>query len=390
MTDARAVGVFFGGRSVEHEVSVVTAQQVMSAMDATPLQPIPVYIAKSGRWYTGTALRDLDAFRDVDALSASLTEVRMGPAGAELQAAGGRGGFFGGRRDAQSIDVAMPLVHGSHGEDGTLQGLFELCDVAYTGCGVAASAVTMDKPLAKEVLRAAGLPVVEHVLLRRDEWRNDQAAQLDAVHSSASFPLFVKPATLGSSIGVSRAESDDSLRNAVELALTYDTRCLVEPALEGAADVNCSVLGRGGDMRVSVCEQPVSSGLLSYADKYLTKGGAKQAAGAGMKGARRMIPAPLDDSTTTRLHDAARAAFRALGCEGVVRVDFLVPEDPRHFVVNEVNTVPGSLAFYLWEPSGVTFTQLVETLVDLAVRRHAEKQATTYSIDTWLLRGTPD
>ncbi|HKR99768.1 MAG TPA: D-alanine--D-alanine ligase family protein [Candidatus Dormibacteraeota bacterium] len=384
------IGVFFGGRSVEHEVSVLTAQQVMSALDATEHGAVPVYIAKSGRWYTGDALRDVEQFRDVDRLIGSLSEVRMDPSpdSAGVLHTAARPGLFGGRRDDARIDMAMPLVHGSHGEDGTLQGLFELCDLPYTGCGVAASAVSMDKPLAKEVLRSAGLPVLEHALVHRAAWRSSRQQLVTAINERVRFPAFVKPATLGSSIGVSSVDGDAALVDAVELALTYDSRCLVEPAMDGAADVNCSVLGRGAEARASVCERPVSSGLLSYADKYLSKGHAQKSGRTGMKGAQREIPAPIGEATTHRIQDAALSAFRAIGCEGVVRVDFLVSGE--RFVVNEVNTIPGSLSFYLWEPSGVPFPELLETLVALGLRRHEEKRATTFSIDTWLLRGRPD
>jgi D-alanine-D-alanine ligase len=395
MSDTTRVGVFFGGRSVEHEVSVVTGHQAMAALEGAGFDPVPVYIAKSGRWYTGPVLRELGRFGDVDALLRSATEVEMHPvpeSPQSLQPVGSRRRLFGGLRDAATVDVAMPLVHGSHGEDGTLQGLFELCDLPYTGCDVAASALSMDKPRAKAVLRDAGLPVIEHLLLQRSQW---SAAREEIVRSAVSrfgYPVFVKPCSLGSSIGVSRAADDTELADAVDLALIYDARCLIEPAQQDAVDVNCSVLGHGDQLQVSVCEQPVSSGLLSYEDKYLTKGAVKagEAGASGMKGARRVVPAPLSDELTARVQQGALAAFQAIGAAGVVRVDFLVRSDQDSFVVNEVNTIPGSLAFYLWEPCGVSFPQLVGRLIDIAQRRHREKRSTVFSIDTWLLRGRPD
>lgn len=393
MNGVTAVGVFFGGRSVEHEVSVVTAQQVMAALEGSSLRPVPVYIAKTGRWYSGDPLRHLDRFADVDRLLGDVTEVVLSPSPQSpwrLQpASGNRGGWFGRGAGGDAIDVAMPLVHGSHGEDGTLQGLFELCDLPYTGCGVTSSALCMDKPTAKAVLRDAGLPVLEHALVERESWQRARDDVLRSLHAELRYPMFVKPCTLGSSIGVSRAQDDDTLRDAVELALVYDLRCLVEPAQEGAVDINCAVLGDSSGVRVSVCEQPVSGGLLSYADKYLSKGGGKAAAGAGMKGAARIIPAPLTDSLTARVQEAAVAAFRALGASGNVRVDFLVHAAEERFIVNEVNTIPGSLAFYLWEPCGLSFPDLVRTLVEIARRRHEAKRSTVFSIDTWLLRGRP-
>ncbi|MBV9100868.1 MAG: D-alanine--D-alanine ligase [Candidatus Dormibacteraeota bacterium] len=384
-------GLFFGGRSVEHEVSVVTAMQVLAAMPAEH-RGVPVYIAKSGAWYTGDALRDIDSYRDVDALLRDATRVTVRPepeGGNQLVEVGGRRGLLGGAaRPVAQLDVALPLIHGSHGEDGTLQGLFELCDLAYAGCGVAAAAVSMDKLLTKAVLRGAQLPVLDHVVIERERWAADEAAVCAEVEKAFAPPHFVKPVSLGSSIGVTRAATREELRAAVATALTFDSRCLVEAAQEDIVEINCAVLGHGADVQVSVCEQPVTEGVLTYSEKYLSKGGAKDAP-AGMKSARRLIPAPLDESLTRRIQGAAVAAFQAIGAEGVARVDFLVRLGDGWFVVNELNTVPGSLSFYLWEPAGVSFSALIARLIDLAVRRHAEKQRTTYSIDSWLLRGRP-
>lgn len=392
MTDARHIGVFFGGRSVEHEVSVVTAMQAIAAMPER-YTAVPVYISKSGGWYTGDSLRELDSYKDAERALSSATRVTLRPdaeGAAQLVDAAPRGRLLGGERRALHIDVAMPLVHGSHGEDGTLQGLFELVDIPYTGSGVAAAAVSMDKRLTKSVLRAAGLPVLESLYVSRARWEQQADAVCAEVESRFAPPQFVKPMSLGSSIGVTRVRTRDELRDALQTALTYDTRCLVEPAQESITEINCAVLGRGRDLRVSVLEQPVSTGLLTYADKYLQKGGAKGDSASGMKGAQRIIPAPLDPRLAKRIQDAAATAFDAIGAEGVARVDFLVRPENGWFVVNELNTVPGSLSFYLWEPAGVSFPELLEALVDLALQRHAEKQRTTYSIDTWLLRGRPD
>ena len=381
------VGVFFGGRSVEHEVSVITAMQAMAAFPAG-LTPIPVYIAKSGAWYTSAAMRTVEAFRDVDRLVAGATRVTLRPepdAHGTLVETDVRRGLLGGApRSAAQIDVALPLVHGTHGEDGTLQGLFELCDLAYCGSGVAASAVSMDKRLAKAAFRAAGLAVLDDVLVTRDAWSADPTGLTRSAVALLRLPAYVKPLSLGSSIGVSRVETAAELRDAVDLALTYDTRCLVEPAQEGIVEINCAVLGRDEDVRASACEQPKASGLLSYADKYLTKGAAKE---AGKQSSQRVIPAPLSAAMTRGVQDTAVAAFRAIGAEGVARVDCFVRPEREEVIVNEINTVPGSLSFYLWEPVGVTFADLLTRLVELAQARHAARAATAYSIDTWLLRG---
>ena len=390
-----SVGVFFGGRSVEHEVSVITALQAMSAFPTATLAPVPVYIAKDGSWYTGERLTAVESFRDIDRLVSGATRVTMRPEpearGALTPVDARRGLLGGGQREVARIDVALPLVHGSNGEDGTLQGLFELAGLAYCGCGVAAAALSMDKRLAKAAFRAAGLTVLDDVLIRRERWDADADALSGEVARRFGYPVYVKPLSLGSSIGVSRVESADGLRDAVELALAYDTRCLVEPAQEGIVEINCAVLGSGDEVRASACEQPKPGGLLSYEDKYLSKSGKSSAAALGTSKAvsQRVVPAPISEAMTRRVQDTAIAAFRAIDAEGVARVDFLVRDEGAPLVVNEINTVPGSLSFHLWEPVGLSLGDLVARLVDMALARRAARSRTAYSIDTWLLTGRP-
>ncbi len=396
MPEALRVAVFFGSRSVEHEVSVITAQQAIAAMPADRMIPVPVYIAKSGAWYTGEHLLQLERYKDIDRLIANSTRVTMRPEpgnGGELLEVDGRRGLLGGSsRTAARFDVAMPLVHGSNGEDGTLQGLFELAGVPYCGCDVPSAAVSMDKRLARTTLRGAGLPVLDDVAVARARWLADAEGVSDALERTPAYPMYVKPLRLGSSIGVSRVETREQLHAALDLAFRYDTSILAEAAQDGIIEINCSVLGRGDEVEVSVCEQPKSTGTLSYADKYLSggkgKGGAKAPA-TGMKSAQRLIPAPIPEALTRRIQDAAKAAFRAIGAAGVARVDFLVAPERDSFLINELNTLPGSLSFYLWEASGMTFETLLDRLVAMAMARHSERQATTSSIDTWLLTGRP-
>jgi D-alanine-D-alanine ligase len=396
MAEPLKVGVFFGSRSVEHEVSVITAQQAMAAMPSDRLIPVPVYIAKSGAWYSGEQLLQLERYKDIDRLIAASRRVTMRPepgSGGELTEVEGRRGLLGGAsRTAARFELAMPLVHGSNGEDGTLQGLFELAGVPYCGCDVASAAVSMDKRLARTTMRGAGLPVLDDVAVARARWIEGAAAVCAELERTPGYPMYVKPRRLGSSIGVSRVETREQLEAALDLAFRYDTSILAEVAQDGIIEINCSVLGQGDDVQVSVCEQPTSSGTLSYADKYLTggkgKGGAKAPA-TGMKSAQRLIPAPISEALTRRIQEAAVAAFRAIGAAGVARVDFLVSPDQDSFLVNELNTLPGSLSFYLWEASGITFPALLDRLVEMAMARHRERQAITSSIDTWLLTGRP-
>jgi D-alanine-D-alanine ligase len=405
------LAVVFGGRSVEHEVSVITAQQIMAATDAERYEIVPIYVTKHGEWLTGPALLDLETFLAPRRLE-GLPRAYLAPAPSQRALVRlDSGGLSLLRRSAMpEIDVVFPAIHGTHGEDGTLQGLLELADLPYVGAGVAAAAVGMDKLLSKAAFRAAGLPVLDARGYTRVEYQAQPERVLDDIVTTIGFPAFVKPAVLGSSIGVARVASREDLRFALEVACTYGRRMVVEPALDPVLEINCAVLGND-DPIASVCEQPVpAAGVLSYADKYLqgakhSDGGTKPAdappvggdcaapaaSGAkgstgGMAGAQRLVPAPISADLTARIQQLAVAAFRAIDGAGIARVDFLVsPADDRVYV-NEVNTMPGSLSFYLWEPSGIAFPALIDRLVALARERHADKVRTTYSYDTDLLQ----
>lgn len=386
------IACIFGGRSVEHEVSVITAHQAMAAL-AAKHRAIPVYIAKDGRWYTGAALTDLRRFASITSLLAHCTAVTpvvdaSRPGLALLPTEPARRGLLGrGAGDIVDADMAMPLLHGRLGEDGTLQGLLELAGVPYTGSGVAASAISMDKRLTKTVLRAAALPVLEDVCLSREEWRADPGAALHRAASLAAYPLFVKPVSLGSSIGVSRVSDAAELMAAIETALVYDQRCLVEEAQESIVEINCAVLGDETVARASLLEQPTKRGLLSYDDKYRSKGGKASGTAAGLKSAQRLIPAPLEAELAERLVRAALDAFAAVGAAGVARIDMMVDAAAGTFVINEINPIPGSLSFYLFEPAGLTFTALLDELIAVAGRRQARSAASTAVFDSWMLGG---
>lgn len=386
------VGMIFGGRSVEHEVSILTAHQAMAALPKDRYIVVPIYITKSGQWFTGEALLKLENFKDLDQLLAMAEPVIFSTdatkPGLLRQSSPGRNGWFGNRNTqsaVEALDIAFPLLHGSHGEDGTIQGLLELANIPYVGSGVMASAVGIDKVLSKMILRSAGLPVIDDLPVNRARWESAPAAVIAEVESRFSYPVFVKPASLGSSIGVSRVEDAHSLRFALDVAATYDSRLMIEPAQLDMIEVNCSVLGDGADVRASVCEQPVSSdGVLSYADKYLS-GNKSQ----GMKSASRIIPAPLEPGLTEEIQQAAMRAFTALNASGVARVDFFVRPAGETYAINEINTLPGSLAFYLWEPTGVTFPELLDSLLTFARKRQQEKSQSTFAFNSSLLGFNP-
>lgn len=414
------VGVAFGGRSVEHDVSIITGLQALEVLGERH-EPLPIYISRSGRWFTGEALRDLAAYQGEDVDPAGSEEVnfdlhagrllRVPGGGAPLRRRAPTGGSLLRRRGAGEpieLDVVVLATHGTQGEDGCLQGALELARLPYVGPPVGAAAAAMDKVMTKAILSQAGLPTLDHLAARREEWERDRQGLAGRVAERFPFPVYVKPASLGSSVGVSRCASEGELSDALELAFELDRVCLVEPAVEGGIEVNCAALGRPGlEPRASVCEQPVAAGgFLSFEDKYMrpakgaqpakgegaqaettgggVQAGAKGGGAQGMAGAQRLIPAPIDDSLTARLQELAKQTFSAFGCAGVTRVDFLVDSKGRPYV-NECNTIPGSFSFYLWEPAGLPFVDLMDELIGLALDEDREKRRTTTVFDTNLL-----
>jgi D-alanine-D-alanine ligase len=375
------VGVAFGGRSVEHDVSIITGLQALGVLEERH-SPVPIYIARSGRWYTGETLRELSIYQQ-DGGDPEAEEIHFDlHNGRLLRAASGRS-LLRSRRETEPIelDVVVLATHGTQGEDGCLQGALELARLPYVGPPVGAAAAAMDKVTTKAILAQAGLPALEHIALRREQWEQDRASVCASVRERFPFPLYVKPASLGSSVGVSRCSTDAELTDALELGFELDRMCLVEPAVEGGREVNCAVIGRPGIVpRASVCEQPIAAeSFLSFEDKYMS-GGKNE----GMKGARRLIPAPLPDALTEQVKDLAKRAFTAFGCAGVTRVDFLIDARERVYV-NELNTIPGSFSFYLWEPAGLPFVELTDELIELALADHREKLRTTTVFGTNLL-----
>ena len=374
------VGVIFGGRSVEHDVSVVTGHQIMSAFDPERYDVVPIYIDREGMWFTGDPLLDIKNFQNEVVSLAGVQQTLLSPS---VQHHGliinpTPTGLFA-KAQVKRLDVAFPAIHGSHGEDGTLQGLFELADIPYAGCAVLSSAIANDKLMTKNVLREAGIPVVDAVGFTREEWLTHPDEIITRITQALAYPLFVKPVTLGSSIGVARAEDEKLLRAFIDVAASLDRRILVEGAVTNCTEINCSVLGDDRSMQASVLEQPLSiSGTLTYEDKYL--GGSK-----GMKSADRIIPAPLSPELTQRIQEMAIKAFRAIDGRGITRIDFLVRPENGEIFLNEMNTLPGSLSFYLWEPSGIKPSELVQRLVQLAQDAYADKRRSTYNYRTNLL-----
>ncbi len=377
----KTVGVIFGSRSVEHDVSIVTAQQVMQALRADKYEVVPIYIMRDGQWVTGSGLRDLKTFQTDDMAD------RMGVKDVIISPSAQHHGLITtpvsglfGRSQLHRLDVVFPVVHGTHGEDGTLQGLFELADLPYVGAGVLASAVARDKITLKMLLSQHGIPVIKHVAFSRHEWVQNPGAMIERITSELGYPVFVKPASLGSSIGVARATTADEARNYINVAANFDRRILVEAAAQDVIEINCAVLGNE-EVRASVLEQPITwQEFLTYEEKYMRSEGA-----AGMKGAERKIPAPISDDLMQRIQTMAIEAFKAIDGRGTARIDFLVREEAGEVFLNEVNTMPGSLAFYLWQETGMTPSDVVDELIRLAFEAHADKRKTVYNYKTDLI-----
>lgn len=353
--------VLYGSRSTEHEVSIITALQVLQNLSPQTYDVTPVYITKSGQWYRGNQdFFNPNQYANVERLLKK--GKRINPADI-------------------SADVVLPIFHGTYGEDGTIQGLLETLNLPYTGPGVLAASIAMDKRAQKQIFAAHNLPQVNYLSVLKSDWLNDRAKIVTGL-KSLKFPLYVKPANGGSSIGVTKVKSPSELENAIEVACFYDRKIIVEESVENAKEINISVLGNAdGELLVSVPEQPIpSTEVLTFTDKYQSN-----SKSAGMASAKRLIPAPIKPTTKTKLESLAKAAFTAIDCSGVSRVDFLLTADEKQIYINEINTIPGSLAYYLWQPIGINFSNLLDRLIVLAQERHTQKSAIMYSFTNNLL-----
>ncbi|MGH2734174.1 MAG: D-alanine--D-alanine ligase family protein, partial [Actinomycetota bacterium] len=348
---------------------------------------VPIYVTREGRWLTSPALNDLAVYK-----AQGWDEVGEP---AFIPPSTGFGGLFVppsgrfGKSRVVGLDVVVPAIHGTFGEDGTLQGLLELADLPFVGSGVVGSAVGMDKIAMKAVFRQADLPTVDHVVVETRRLDQDLETVLDEIERSIGYPAFVKPSRLGSSVGIGRAPDRDALTEALDVARRYDRRLLVETAMEGCIEINCSVLGGPGiEARASVCEQPVGTEeFLSFSDKYLRGGKGEGSKSGGMAAQDRRIPAPLSDALTKQVQDNALRAFKAVDAAGVARIDAFVNQETGETWVMEINTVPGSFSFYLWEPSGVSFKQLMDDLVEGALAAHRQRADLMFSFDSNMLAG---
>ena len=386
------IAVFFGSRSCEHDVSIVSALQCIEATKAAGFNVTPVYISRDGLWYTGEPLENIETFREFNPMTKGITRVTL-----DVTANAGdlwawppqRAGLFAKvPAPLCHIDCVIPVFHGWHGEDGTIQGLLEMANIPYASSGVLGSAIGMDKIAMKQILRGASFPVLDFVWFTREQLKKERQAVIERVEKEIKYPAFIKPAALGSSIGVSRARNREELERALDVAASYDRRILVEVGVVHPVEINCAAVGYGEDVRASVCEMPVPSSndtFLDFWQKYLRNASTKGEDSRGMKSLSRVVPAPIGDELTGRIQAMTCDIFKLLDCCGTVRVDFILDQNDMLFV-NEPNTIPGSLAFYLWKDSGLDFPKLIEKMVEDALRAHADKNSSVFAYDSSILK----
>lgn len=396
------VGVFFGGKSVEHEISVITMNQAINSLDPEKYEVVPIYISKTGEMYTGDDLLDLYSFRDMEVLLKRCYKVSVIRNGKQVQVVRTPAPWIG-KRVLNTIDVAFPIVHGTNCEDGTVAGFLNLLDLPYVGPDIMASSIGMDKILQKKVLKESGIPVVEFVSFYTMDYIKDEESILKEIEEKLLYPVIVKPGNLGSSVGIKKASNKAELEEAIGFSMEFTDRIIVEEAVTDLKEINCAVLGNLSNSEVSVCEEPLfTDEILSYTDKYIgdgkTKGGtigSAKVAGPKVAGAKtgnssssfanKKIPADLTKEQEEEVKRLTKEVFKVLGCSGFARVDFLVDNKTGNIYANEINTIPGALSFYLWEASGKTFEEQLDKAIDIALKRYQERENLTFSYDQNIL-----
>lgn len=371
------VGVFFGSRSPEHDVSIITGQLIITGLKKCGYNVIPVYIDKNGKWYSDARLGSMKFFTESHSdLSKKLESFNI-----DINKSSGKmvkqSGFL---KSNVVFDIAFPAFHGQNGEDGTFQGLCEILNVPYVGCDVTSSAITMDKVLTKMIYKANDIPTVDFVSLSLNEWRVDKKNVIENI-KTLNFPVIIKPARLGSSIGISKAKNQKELEFGIEVALHYDEKVIVEKAIDDLMDVTCCLIGNDRPTPSLLQESVFSSGFFSYEDKYLKGGGAQ----TGNATQSIIIPARLDKKVTKEIQDAATKAYKVLGCSGIARVDFLYDKKTGRWYANEINTLPGTLYHHLWKKSGIEFEDLLKKLINFAEEKYQKKKQITYTFNSNIL-----
>lgn len=372
------IGVLFGGNSVEHEVSIITASQAIAAIDKERYHVIPLYLTKDHRLFSGDALLDVKNFRNMNALLKKSKQVSIVKLQQRFYIQPIKGQLF---TKPQEVDIVIPVVHGTHCEDGSIQGYLETIGIPYSGSDVISAGLGQDKVYMKMVFEHHNIPMVPWMYFNSNEFQNDSQKVLTKIQNTVGLPCVIKPARLGSSVGISLVKTMESLVDAIEDAMNYDAKIVVEKAVTDLREVNCSVLGDEISVEASVLEEVMKyDAILSYKDKYQSNSKSK-----GMASTSRICPAELDLTYTKKVQDLAKEVFTVLGCSGVTRIDFLIDSKSMELYVNEINTIPGSLSFYLWDKSGYNFTDLMDKLIEQSIERQRRREKMVFSFDTNLL-----
>lgn len=377
------VGVIFGGETVEHEVSIISALQAINNIDKEKYEVIPIYISKNRIWYTGDKLLEIDSYIDLENIKKVSEEVTLCKKNKEFYLINTKGLI---RRDIKQIDVAFPIVHGNNVEDGTLQGYLDTIGIPYVGSKVIGASLGQDKVIMKQVFASSNLPIVDYIWFFDNEYY-ENAEKINKKIIELGLPVVIKPACLGSSVGINYVSKEEELDEAIEEALTYDKKIIVEKAVANLIEVNCSVLGDYQEQQVSVIEEVKSSqDFLTYKDKYLGNGkGNKVSQKGGMVNTSRIIPARISEELTKKVEELSVSVFKALNLSGICRIDFLIDKKANKVYINEPNTIPGSLAFYLWEPLGIKYEKLLDRMIQIAIKEYKEKEKKTYVFDNNIL-----
>lgn len=376
------IAMMFGGKSVEHEVSVISGIQAILNMDTEKYEVIPVYMTKNNDMYVGEEIGNIEAYKDIPTLLAKSTRVIMVNENGKVQLVQYPMKKLG-KNLTLDIDVAFPVVHGTNVEDGAFQGYLKTMGIPFVGCDVTASAIGMDKFIMKTVLKEANVPVLDAKVYTLSDYE-EMDALMEDVEKVFGYPVIVKPVNLGSSVGISVAKNKVELAGSIDDAFRYATKVLVEHAITSLREINCAVLGDENDAIASECEEPLhTKDILSYEDKYVSN--AKGSGSKGMASVSRKIPAELTPEKREEVRELAVRSFQALGCNGVSRIDFMIDEESGKLYFNEINTIPGSLAFYLWEPVGVPYKELLDRMIQLALRRQRTENNLTFTFDTNIL-----
>lgn len=378
------VGVIFGGETVEHEVSIISALQAIKNLDESKYEIIPIYISKDKTWYTGHILLDIETFKDFNNVKKYAKKVTLYKKENSYLLQCTTGLF---RKDITDIDVILPVVHGNNVEDGTLAGYLDTVGVPYVGSHVLGAALGQDKVAMKQIMASNDIPVVDYTWFFDNEYTEDKDKILKNI-KKVGYPVVVKPATLGSSVGITYVKSEKDIEEALETAISYDTKVVVEKAVENLVEVNDSVLGSYEYQKVSPIEEVMGEDeILSYADKYLGNAKKTGSASKGMASTSRIIPARISDKLTNEIQECSKKVFRIMNFSGVCRIDYLIDSKTQKFYVNEPNTIPGSLSFYLWKEAGMKYSDLLDEMIQIAIKEYKHKSKKVRSFDSNILQG---